>query len=226
MTSWQIPRLNLRRRLTVQDQLLQIPVLAALLIGTAVLSWAFMLPSASSAAAASLVSPAAAPPEVPMLSPVFTPQVQHWGPAILEWAEAFDLDPDLVATVMQIESCGWQQARSSAGAAGLFQVMPFHFQAGEDLLDPDTNARRGLAYLKASLVKAQGDPVLALAGYNGGHGVIGRDPLQWPAETRRYTLWATGILHEISAGHPSSATLEAWLQAGGSYLCDQAQQGG
>jgi soluble lytic murein transglycosylase-like protein len=64
---------------------------------------------------------------------------------------------------MQIESCGDPRARSRAGAMGLFQVMPYHFAGGDDPYNPDTNAVRGLAYLKRSLDTANGDPRLALA---------------------------------------------------------------
>ena len=69
------------------------------------------------------------------LSPVFTPEVQHWADKIVSWSAVFKLDPNLAATVMQIESCGAPGAVSGAGAQGLFQVMPFHFTAGEDTLD-------------------------------------------------------------------------------------------
>ncbi|NIM05603.1 MAG: transglycosylase SLT domain-containing protein, partial [Armatimonadetes bacterium] len=93
------------------------------------------------------------------------------------------LDPNLVAVVMQVESCGHPKVRSAAGAQGLFQVMPFHFSRDEDPLNPETNAARGLAYLAASLRIAQDDPSNALAGYNGGHGIIGKEPREWPPET-------------------------------------------
>ena len=38
------------------------------------------------------------------LSPVFSAEVQHWAPSILRWASETGLDPDIVATIMQIES--------------------------------------------------------------------------------------------------------------------------
>ncbi len=85
------------------------------------------------------------------LSPVFTPEVQYWAPRILKWAQAADIDPNLVATVMQIESCGDPRALSRSGAIGLFQVMPYHFTASDDPYSPDTNALRGLDYLRRSL---------------------------------------------------------------------------
>ncbi|MGD2251639.1 MAG: transglycosylase SLT domain-containing protein [Anaerolineales bacterium] len=156
------------------------------------------------------------------LSNLFSPEVLVWEADILHWADQHDLDPNLVATVMQIESCGHPSARSSAGAMGLFQVMPFHFQPGENPLDPDTNARRGLAYLSRALQLAHGRVELALAGYNGGHGVIHRDITTWAAEIQRYVRWGHGILDDIAAGYESSPTLHAWLQAGGASLCSRA----
>ena len=123
---------------------------------------------------------------------------------------------------MTIESCGHPTARSGAGAQGLFQVMPFHFAAGEDAYDPEVNARRGLAYLHRSLQLASGDTSLALAGYNGGHSLVQRDPQTWPDETSRYVRWGSGILSDLAAGPSSSPSLQAWLDAGGNRLCRAA----
>ena len=156
------------------------------------------------------------------LSPVFTPEVQHWAAKIEGWSALFKLDPNLVATVMQIESCGAPNAVSGSGAQGLFQVMPFHFTAGEDTLDPDTNAARGLAYLALGLARASGDAGLALAGYNGGHSLIGLDSALWPAQTQRYWYWGTGIYQEAAGGQPQSTRLQEWLRSGGASLCAQA----
>ncbi len=126
---------------------------------------------------------------------------------------------DLIAVVMTIESCGDPAAVSRAGAQGLFQVMPFHFATGEFALDPETNALRGLAYLRRSLDLSSGDVGRALAGYNGGHGVISRAPSAWPAETVRYVRWGTTILDDLRAGRTPSPALQAWLDAGGAHLC-------
>ena len=157
-----------------------------------------------------------------LLSLVFRPEVQYWSGAIQVWAAAAGLDPNLVATVMQIESCGDPVARSRAGAMGLFQVMPFHFAVGEDPYDPDTNALRGLAYLKRSLDAANGDPRLALAGYNGGIGVISRPEFNWPGETQRYAYWGSGIYAEASNGSSVSLRLQEWYTTSGAGLCRQA----
>ena len=156
------------------------------------------------------------------ISPVFSSEIHHWAPQIVQWAAEHSLDPNMVATIMQIESCGDPQARSHAGAQGLFQVMPFHFVAGEDMLDPNTNARRGMAYFAERLVQTAGDVGKAFAGYNGGHVAAGGSWDTWANETQRYYTWSTGIYEDAKAGLAESPTLKEWLAAGGASLCQQA----
>jgi hypothetical protein len=102
--------------------------------------------------------------------------------------------------------------------------MPFHFAAGENMQDPDTNAARGLAYLALGLQRASGNAGLALAGYNGGHSMIGKDSSLWPEQTQRYWYWGTGIYAEASSGAATSSRLTEWLNAGGASLCGTADQ--
>jgi soluble lytic murein transglycosylase-like protein len=158
------------------------------------------------------------------ISSIFTAEVHHWAEKIKEWSLQFSLDPNLVAVVMQIESCGHPEIQSSAGALGLFQVMPFHFSEDERGLDPGTNAKRGLSYLSRALEISEGDQALALAGYNGGHSVINWDQGYWPAETSRYVYWGTGILEDIRAGLTDSPRLQEWLSNGGASLCSLAAE--
>jgi soluble lytic murein transglycosylase-like protein len=156
------------------------------------------------------------------ISAVFSDEVKYWETDIVRWASEHNLDPDMVATVMQIESCGDPQALSGAGAQGLFQVMPFHFTAGENMLDPNTNARRGMNYLAERLVQTAGDVGKAFAGYNGGHVAAGSSWDNWAAETQRYYTWSTGIFADAKAGLSESPTLQQWYAAGGVSLCQQA----
>lgn len=158
------------------------------------------------------------------LSPIFTREVQYWGKDIVRWANASSLDPNLAATVMQIESCGDPRALSRSGAMGLFQVMPFHFHSGENGFDTETNALRGLNYLASSLQTANGDPRLALAGYNGGIGVIHRGEWTWSSQTQRYVQYGVPIYYDAQNGSLSSAMLDEWYQNYGAGLCRQAAQ--
>lgn len=156
------------------------------------------------------------------IAPLFTSPVLHWGPDIARWAAEYDVDPNLLATVMQIESCGHPTVTSRAGAQGLFQVMPFHFASGEDYLDPETNAMRGARFLKECTGYASGDIGLTLACYNGGPSVVRRAFSSWAHETQRYYNWGLGIYNDAAAGANHSPTLDAWLAAGGMHLCSRA----
>lgn len=158
------------------------------------------------------------------LSSIFREEVLHWKDSILRWASASNLDPNLVATIMQIESCGDPRATSSAGAMGLFQVMPFHFHAADSPYNPDTNAARGLAYLVRALEAAGGDARLAMAGYNGGISVIHRGEWSWSAQTKRYVQYGAPIYSDAVSGLESSNALMEWYYKYGVSLCRQAHQ--
>lgn len=200
-----------------------IPPLAIILFG---LVFAFLvgkLDTPVQAAPSSLQGTSVASPNSG-LSPIFTPEIQHWSDSILRWASAANLDPNLAAVVMQIESCGDPQATSRAGAMGLFQVMPFHFLSTENPYHPDTNALRGLGYLKRSLEVANGVSRLALAGYNGGIGVIRRSESSWSSETQRYVHYGGPIYEDARSGVTSSVILNEWYARYGAGLCRQAAQ--
>ena len=157
------------------------------------------------------------------LSALFTPEVQFWAASLKRWSAENGVDVNLAATVMQIESCGNPDARSSSGAMGLFQVMPFHFLGNENGYAPDTNALRGLDYLRRSVERANGNARLALAGYNGGIGVIGWDEAAWPAETKRYVYW--GAMYDDAVQNAATSTrLDEWKTATGNSLCIKASQ--
>lgn len=102
--------------------------------------------------------------------------------------------------------------------------MPYHFAVGERPFEPEVNARRGLRYLARSLGLAAGDRRLTLAGYNGGHAVIGWPISRWPNETLRFADWGIGILQDAEAGLAPSPGLQAWLRAGGAALCQRAAE--
>jgi hypothetical protein len=158
-----------------------------------------------------------------ILNRLFTPEVLHWEEDILRWAAHWDLDPNLVATVLQIESCGDPNALSPAGAIGLFQVMPYHFAENDSPYNPETNAMRGLAYLRQAS-DTYNSIRLSLASYNGGIGTAAKPESVWPAETVRYVYWGTNIYQDAVSGRSSSPTLEEWLRKGGASLCSQARQ--
>lgn len=158
------------------------------------------------------------------------PSVLYWEDLILNTATTYGVDPLVLAIVMQVESCGDPQATSGAGARGLFQVMPFHFEYGEDMYNPETNAMRGAKYLVEGVrLHTQqgftGDDILfrTFAGYNGGHGSVWLSYSHWAHETQRYYVWTTGMWGDAQSGGNTSPTLTEWLVAGGSNLCRSAE---
>jgi soluble lytic murein transglycosylase len=97
-------------------------------------------------------------------------------------ASAAQVDPYLVAAVINVESDFRTDVVSPAGAVGLMQVKPATARpiaqaAGmkgrmtvSALSDPDTNVRVGTLYLAELLARYNGEVVLALAAYNAGMG--------------------------------------------------------
>ena len=115
-------------------------------------------------------------------------------------ARNYDLNPALLAAVIEEESKFRTDAKSSAGAIGLMQLQPatakgIAIRTGgtkfvlSDLYDPEINVRYGAWYLHHLLLK-YGDERLALAAYNAGQENVDRwraagEGVQFP-ETRTY----------------------------------------
>jgi hypothetical protein len=90
-------------------------------------------------------------------------------------ARSNDLDPWLVASVVQTESAFDPRAVSRAGAAGLMQLMPAAAAEREvhDVFDPAENLRGGTEHLRTMLDRFDSLP-LALAAYNSGATTVKR----------------------------------------------------
>jgi len=89
-------------------------------------------------------------------------------------AKRANLAPELVLSVIHVESLFNRWAISSVGAQGLMQVMPFWLKEighdGDSLFDIKTNLRFGCTILRHYLDKEKGNLTRALARYNGSLG--------------------------------------------------------
>ena len=102
--------------------------------------------------------------------------IEKMTPIIVKEAQANDLEPELVAAVIQVESSWYPKAESKAGACGLMQVIPKWnpkpdgtLYTCEELKDPETNIKAGTAALARWMRRASGDRYLALCAYNAGN---------------------------------------------------------
>ncbi len=86
-----------------------------------------------------------------------------------------ELSPELVLSVIEVESNFDRYAVSVAGALGLMQIMPFWLdeigRPDDNLLHVDTNLRYGCTILRFYLDKENGDLRRALGRYNGSLGI-------------------------------------------------------
>ena len=115
-----------------------------------------------------------------LLNSKFPSQILEWCGVITHYAQKRNLDPNLVAAVVWLESGGNPKAYSRSGAVGLMQVMPSDGIAAsfmcangpcfsnrptsEQLYDPEANVSYGTKYL-SSLVTRYGDVREALRAY-------------------------------------------------------------
>lgn len=109
---------------------------------------------------------------------------------IAEASAAYDVDPYLVAALINAESGFDADEVSHAGAVGLMQLMPVTAEAvaagaglavdadAEALVDPALNVDLGTRHL-ATLIERYQDTAVALAAYNAGEGSVDR----WIAES-------------------------------------------
>lgn len=103
-------------------------------------------------------------------------------------AKKYDVDADLIRSVIQAESNFNPSATSPAGAMGLMQLMP---ETAKELgvnnaYDPRENVMGGVRYLKMLLERYDGQVDMALAAYNWGMGNLEKNPDRLPPETLSY----------------------------------------
>jgi soluble lytic murein transglycosylase-like protein len=99
-----------------------------------------------------------------------------FGDIIHEKARKYDVDPALVAAVVETESRFRTHARSQVGARGLMQLMPKtgRWLGARNLDDPAQNVDAGTKYLKYLSSRFDGNLKKTIAAYNAGEGNVKR----------------------------------------------------
>ena len=113
-------------------------------------------------------------------------------------SKIYEVDPELIKSVIRVESDFDANATSSKGAMGLMQLMP---ETAKDLgvkncYNPVENIMAGTRYLKSLLSRYDGNVDLTLAAYNWGMGNVERNPDKLPKETQTYIVRVNGYLRD------------------------------
>ncbi len=171
--------------------------------------------------------------------------VTRWQQDIETQAKRYDVDPNLIAIIMTLES-GGDPTADSGQAEGLMQITPItakeiaamHLQhpitTNFDIWDPATNVEFGVAYLAYlrhefamgnSAIETAYTVELVAAGYNGGPGAansvyLGRGLTD--TQTVVYSRDAFNMWRERVS--KTSPTYSRWLERGGQALIDAAKK--
>ena len=106
----------------------------------------------------------------------FFSDAMPYGDLIHEKAKKYDVDPLLVAAVIEQESRFRTRAKSHVGARGLMQLMPRtgRWMGARDLYNPEQNVDAGVKYIKYLEKRFNGNIRKTIAAYNAGEGNVKR----------------------------------------------------
>lgn len=178
-------------------------------------------------------------------APWMPPTVKRWSATIDQMGKKYNVDPDLIAIIMTLESGGYDKAGSDAGAQGLMQITPLTAKdiasmylkkpvSTYDIWDPRTNIEFGTAYLaklRDTFQKPDQGPSWdftverVAASYNAGF--IGGLHLQegkgiHDEQALVYSRDAFNMWRERHA--QDSPTFDRWKERGGIRLLDAAKE--
>jgi hypothetical protein len=128
--------------------------------------------------------------------------------AIDRAAARHNVDPNLVRSVVKVESNFNPNAVSRKGAMGLMQLMPSTARSlnVSNPFDPEQNVDAGVRHLKRLLQSYGGDVRLSLAAYNAGSGAVSRFAgVPRFAETQNYVRRITNLY--LGGGGPGAHIL-------------------
>ena len=116
-------------------------------------------------------------------------------------AKIHNIDPDLIAAIIQQESGGNYRAVSPTGAQGLMQLMPETARGlgVANSFDPEQNIAGGVKYFAQMLKRYNGNIEKALWAYNAGPGNADKGRL--PAETRKYIPSVMARYRRLKSGN-------------------------
>lgn len=141
-------------------------------------------------------------------------------------AQAYHLDPDMIASIIQAQSNFDPKAESPAGAQGLMQLMPA--TAAElgvtDPFEPEQNIMAASRYLNNLVKRYDGDLTLALKAYTWGMGNVDRNQEHAPAAVERFVASVSASSEGVATARRSTASILAEMSLPGGEARQQSLQ--
>lgn len=149
------------------------------------------------------------------IAPLYSDTVQHWAFDIADWTYGTRIDPNLLASVMQVRSCGNPQQDEG----GLFGIPAM----GAVFNEPALNAQAAIARLEDGLRLTGDDLRLTFAYFVDGETVLTRDFMDWSQDARDLFIVGYNVYSQAQSQATHSPDLASWLSQSGAYRCQQAQ---
>jgi soluble lytic murein transglycosylase-like protein len=156
-------------------------------------------PATGRVAAGTVNAPRVVAPAVPKSQPAAPKAIDE---AVDQIAARQSLAPELIHSVIKVESNYNPFAVSSKGALGLMQLIPATARrfGVSDVFDPVENIEGGAKYLRYLLDLYNGNYALALAAYNAGENAVAKYGTVPPyRETQNYVLSVAAQLQKAKA---------------------------
>jgi soluble lytic murein transglycosylase-like protein len=151
---------------------------------------------------------------------------EMWSPTAVdglveEVAKRHNVDPNLVRSMIKVESNFNPRARSRKGAIGLMQLMPATARELKvaNPYDPAQNLDGGVRHIKSLLENYNGDVALSLAAYNAGQGAVERHGgVPNYKETKAYVQRITNLYGSSTAGSNGRTQIKVSVDSDGHKL--------
>jgi len=140
---------------------------------------------------------------------------------IVRAAERYALAPELVTSVIRVESNFQPRAVSPKGARGLMQLMPgtAKLLGVQDVFDVGQNIDGGVRHLRGLLDRYNGNIALALAAYNAGAEAVARHGGIPPfAETQAYVARILQLVGRVDAPLSTAGDLHRYQTSDGALV--------